>query len=479
MNRSRFASHAVFGFVVVAMTAGAAAAQVDTAPVPVGTIVERIAAQPDTTRSYALYLPSSYDPARPWPILYAMDPRGRALIPLRIFRDAAERLGYIVVSSYDTRSDQDDAMDVNYAGLEAMLADTQRRFNLDGRRLYLAGFSGTARSAWDFARMLSGNVPGIIGFGAGFPFPSASVLTLWDSSLVFFGGSGLIDFNYEEMRALAFHLTRFGFRHRLEFYPGPHSWPGADVAGAALEWMEMQAMRRGLAPADPAWLAEYAGRLLDRARRIEEGGDTFEAREQYAALVTDLEGLTDVEAAHTQLQRLNRDDSVRRERSRRDRLAREDADFRKRLGRFLERVQKDRDPPSLERAQTDLKIEDLVERAGNAEDRTDALAAQRMLELAFVRFAFYEPERYFPQGAFERALAVLQVARIIKPERADVCFNLARAHARLGQSTEAFADLDCAVDRGWRNVDVLRSHPDLESLRSLPAYRALLDRLTR
>lgn len=479
MNRTIPPVAAVVAILATTVPTRRVAGQVDAEPLPTGSLVERIVASSDTTKSYALYLPSKYDAARQWPILFAMDPRGRALIPLRLFREAAERLGYIVVSSYDTRSDQDDALDVNYAAMEAMLQDTQRRFSLDTRRLYLAGFSGTARTAWEFARMLSNNVPGIIGFGAGFPFPSASVLPLWDRSLVFFGGSGLADFNYEEMRLVAHHLTDYGFRHRIVFYPGPHAWPDADVASRALEWMEMQAMRRELTPQDPDWLAEYATVRLERARVAEEDGDLFAALQRYEALVTDLDGLTDVSGAREELERLSKNRSVRREQSRRDRLGRENADFKDDLRKLLVRMQDDRNPPSLERAMHDLDLEKLLERASRTDDELDALAARRMLESAFVNFAFYAPQRYFALGDHTRALAALRVARAIRPERGDVCFNLARAHARLDQPDEAFEALNCAVDNGWRDVNALRTHPDLESLRSSPEYQVLLQRLAR
>ena len=75
-----------------------------------------------------------------------MDPRGRALVPLSLFKDAAERLGYILLSSYNTVSDG--AAEPNVRALDAMLQEAQEHFAVDERRIYLAGFSGTARMSW-------------------------------------------------------------------------------------------------------------------------------------------------------------------------------------------------------------------------------------------------------------------------------------------------------------------------------------------
>ncbi|HET6374010.1 MAG TPA: hypothetical protein VFG76_11940, partial [Candidatus Polarisedimenticolia bacterium] len=189
-----------------------------------GEVVERIACLSDPSQSYALYLPPRYDAGRGWPVVFLMDPRGRALVPLELFKDAAGRLGYILISSYDTASDG--PRDTNAPALTAMLADARRRFSVDARRFYLAGFSGTARSGWEFSVQLAGKVAGLMGFGGGLPEGFAPSATM---TFVFFGGAGTTDFNYEEMRALEVKLASIGIPHRFAWYDGPHSWPPAEV----------------------------------------------------------------------------------------------------------------------------------------------------------------------------------------------------------------------------------------------------------
>ena len=131
---------------------------------PAGRVIQRITSRADTSQRYALYLPSSFTCDRQWPVLFLLDPRGRALIPMQRFRAAAERLGYIAISSYNTLSDG--PAEPNYSAMNAMLADVQRSLPVDSRRFYLAGFSGTARFAWDMNAQLTGSIAGIIGAGA-------------------------------------------------------------------------------------------------------------------------------------------------------------------------------------------------------------------------------------------------------------------------------------------------------------------------
>ena len=164
---------------------------------PRGQIVEKIVAAKAPSQSYALYLPSAYTPEKIWPVLYILDPRGRALFPIELFRPAAEEFGWILVSSYNSASDTKE--DLNAPAMTAIWNDAVGRFAIDGRRVYAAGFSGTGRAAVGMAYALPGRIAGVIGAGAGFEDAQAPVKTL---PFAYFGTVGDRDMNYYEMRSL-------------------------------------------------------------------------------------------------------------------------------------------------------------------------------------------------------------------------------------------------------------------------------------
>jgi CRP-like cAMP-binding protein len=89
----------------VTLPAAAGGAQAQPPDFPRGQVVPLVRSQHDTTQTYALYLPSTYDPGRSWPVVFVMDPRGRARLAIDLLVPSAERHGYVVLSSYDTRSD--------------------------------------------------------------------------------------------------------------------------------------------------------------------------------------------------------------------------------------------------------------------------------------------------------------------------------------------------------------------------------------
>src|SRR5690349_2382953 len=93
--------------------------------VNVGGVTDTVHAASDPTQTYALFLPSRYNATRRWPLLILMDPRGRALLPLKLFQAAAERYGYIVMSSYQTQSDG--PIEPNDTAVNAILTDAQAK----------------------------------------------------------------------------------------------------------------------------------------------------------------------------------------------------------------------------------------------------------------------------------------------------------------------------------------------------------------
>lgn len=157
------------------------------APAKPGVVAERITSVYDRAQSYAVYLPSTHSAQRRWPVLLLMDPRGRALVPLERFRVPAEQYGYILISSYNTLSDGDPQANVDAAS--AILADARQLFSGDTTRVYLAGFSGTARVAWGFAAQLPNVIAGIFDAGAsgvlytrpGRPLPQIPFYGAWPS----------------------------------------------------------------------------------------------------------------------------------------------------------------------------------------------------------------------------------------------------------------------------------------------------------
>src|SRR5262245_25307467 len=96
---------------------------------PKGEVIERVTSKADQTQSYALYLPKAYTPDKKWPILYAFEPVARGKLPVTIFQEAAEKFGFIVVGSYNSRNGLNG--EILSKILNEFWNDTHQRFSID------------------------------------------------------------------------------------------------------------------------------------------------------------------------------------------------------------------------------------------------------------------------------------------------------------------------------------------------------------
>jgi len=437
---------------------------------PTGRIVERIACRSDPRFSFALYLPSRFDPARSGPLLLVLDPRGRGADAAERFREAAEEYGWILISSNDTKSD--DATTPNADILQALWTDAFSRFPADPKRTYAAGFSGGARLAFLIALARPGSLAGVVVSGGGLPAGSAIRST---PGFSVFATAGNTDFNYQEMRLLDATLEKYGAAHRLAIFDGGHEWPPAPLAREAIEWLEARAMKSGLRPRDEKLAAALYGRELARVERREASGETAAAFVLAESAAADFSGLVPVAQAAETAARL-------RERARRPieqavrRDAREAAAVDRVLRVFGEALAAIPPPPSSTVAhRIDLAALQKQAAAGDPEDR---LSARRVMENLYVQAAFYRPTSFLAAKEPVRAALSLEIAVLLKPDRPAPWYDLACARALSGDATRAIEALRTAVEKGFKDAAHLAADEDLRSIRERPEFRALLEKIS-
>ena len=435
---------------------------------PRGRVVERVVVAGTPSQSYALYLPSAYTREKLWPVLYMLDARNAALVPLERFRAAAERFGWILVSSYNSRSDTRD--DPNANAMMAMWNDAVKRFSIDGRRVYATGFSGGARAAVDVAYALPGRVAGVIGAGAGF---ANSQVPPGKVPFAYFGTVGDRDMNYYEMRSLEEKLDGAKAPHRILYFDGGHQWMSPELAAEGVGWMELQAMKAGVRPKDPDLIAALHAEARGRAAALEASGKTVEASEAYSHLAEDFGGLADVSADEQKAAELGRRAEVRaglREAHKRD--ARDEATLRS-VNTRLRNALAQPDPPMPARLAADLGIPALRQQAASS-DPQERLSAERILANLRAQTGFYLPEEMFFRRDTARGRALLLVRAEIDPDNPLVYYNVAAYTARSGDASRAIRDLDHAVEKGFEQFELIDSDTDFDPVRQDEAFQRWL-----
>lgn len=424
------------------------------------------AARPE--QSYALYLPSSYSPKRLWPLVVSSDPGAHGTIPLELQKDAAERLGYILVSSNNSSNGP---WKPRLEATEAVVRDVQAQFAVDLQRIYFAGFSGGARFSSQLA-LLCKCAAGILLTGAGFmtEFPPAPT-----SVLPVFSTVGTRDFNYKEMIPLQDWLAKSGYPHWLRIFEGPHRWPPPDIMEEALTWFRIQAMKRQLESRDQTFIEAQFAKARARAESLEQSGDLFNAWREYVQIANTFDSLVDVAAMRTKAEVLAGEKAVREAAKHEENEFKEETQITSGIvARVLSPLE---NPDNRFQADEDLQSQIMHLRQNAAEEKRPERARvyKRALGGVFVT-AMQTGDALLEEKKFQNAIRDYEFATQVMPDSAWAWGQLALARTCAGKKKEALASLrkayELANDKAsfWKWV---QTETRFAPLRSLPEFQTL------
>ncbi len=227
-----------------------------------------------------IFVPRGYAANKPAPVLYVFSPVGDA--PVDLYRTAADRLGWLVCGSVESRNGQ--GMDFYEKVLAAMKNEMSARFVLHPHRVYYSGMSGGSRVALELFCNHSGSAAGVIAMAAGPPRPNLSKVP--GGACV--GIAGRHDYNYAELVTLAGKSAAVDVAYYFMDFDGPHGWAPKTLVAQAMEWLEIQYFIRS--PHVTAAEEPLRARIIaDQLRRISLEGATMAAYEACELLLRDLD----------------------------------------------------------------------------------------------------------------------------------------------------------------------------------------------
>jgi predicted esterase len=445
---------------------------------PKGQLIPKVDCPAAPGESYALYIPTSYDPARRSPIVYALDARRRGEVPARLFLPGAEKYGYLVASSYNSASDG--PLKPTVDAMQAMWNDTHRRFAIDDRRVYAAGFSGTARAACFMGLAIPGRLTGVIAAGAGFPPDRPPTQA---TSFLYFATVGNLDFNYDEVEELAGRLAELHLPHRVEGFAGPHQWMPEKLATEALAWLDLRAMKAGTRGKDPAEIENLWQEDLSRARGFAAAGDPIAAFRLYSAMAEDYAGLrpaTDLGEAAKQTAEIGGSKALLAAQKEREARRKRDRHQLAEAMQTLAAVPENREILPSGRVIGNLRLPELKARAAPEKGESDeALSARRTLAALYAQTALYLPQQALDRKDYRLAAFYVEIAAEIHPESPGPWYSLASVHAQAGEKKKALEELRKAAELGWSDPAQLESDADLAPLHGEPGWGEIVERVRK
>lgn len=439
-----------------------------------GTLLPRVACLNDSGKSYALYLPKAYDPARTWPVLLAFDPGGRGTAAVNTFQESAEQYGWIVAGSNDVRNGP---WSDNIPGIKALWADVMTRFAVDSRRVYATGMSGGARVAGALAWIQLDQLAGVIACAAGLPegvkFKANEIKASYLSVI------GIRDFNLLEVKRLDPLLDSLGIFHSRLVFDGGHSWPPPGAAREALEWMERQAMIEGRRSKDENLLQQWWDRQTGNARKLETEGNLLAAGHVWRNLVREYDGLLDVTTARTEAARICSMKEYAGALEEDRRLEQQEAEAMGEAAYIWKtRFAPGAPLPDFGRLVKDLRLDERVKRISKKNGSpAELLSCRRVLNLILVLST--GDWSLMPGAPAGCTILGWRLAGRILPENAAVQVNLAAAYASSGQNESALQALREAVRLGFKDRTLLETEAGLASLRQDPRFQQLLKEMAK
>jgi predicted esterase len=467
------------GAAAVAQISAAPASQAESHPsqaelIPPGKVIEKVVCAKAPTQSYAVYLPSNYSADRAWPILYAFDPGARGPLPVNRFQEAAEKYGWIVVGSNNS---QNGSMPQSVESWAAMWEDTHQIFSLDAKRIYLAGFSGGARTAIYFAKACRNCAAGVVAGGAGFPI---GVTPSSDLQFAIYGIAGSDDFNFPELRNLDGALAKVGVTHFMDSWDGRHEWFPSAVATLAVEWMEVQAMKTGRRQRDEKLLAETWQKQIARGKAFEEAKRAFDAYRVYSGTAANFAGLArgkELDDLNQQVKNLADTREVKEAMRDERRQIEKQQELTQQINSLLAERAASPDPV-LENHLSSL-LKELRNSSNSTVDTGQRRVARRVLE--GLRIGLFERgiDQLQRQKRYADAVRTFETSTELNPERPGPFYYLASAQALNGDKKKSLQALQKAVERGFSDRDAIINNSAFDSIRTQPAYLQLIDKLKK
>lgn len=284
------------------------------------------------------------------------------------------------------------------------------------------------------------------------------------------------------MARLEEEFDRVDVTHRIVYFEGWHRWPSPELLGEAVKWMDLMAMKAGLKEKNIGLIeAEYQERLK-AAADLENSGRMLSAIHEHESLVSDFKGLIDIAKVEEKISVLK--SSADFQKLQKDKRAAEknEISFQGRVQHVfavIDQPAPGQPPFRLKDVVRELDLDVLVAASVQTKNLFQSDVAKRILSQVAI---MADKTGFRAKEAGDHRLAVLFFelgarASVGHPMNPGEYYNLACACAVSGKGKDALKVLRLAVEKGFDDIELLESNKDLDSLRGMREFAAIVEEL--
>jgi hypothetical protein len=423
-----------------------------------GEINNNVVCKADQTLSYSLYLPSNYNLDTSWPVIVCFDPHGEGSLPVGLFKYIAEKKGYIVIGSNNSKNGID-ANELSHI-VDVLFADCKDKLMIDYKRVYLAGFSGGSRVASSVA-LTYGAIAGVIGCSAGFQVSEGQ------KPFDFIGIAGTDDMNFLEVKQLDNALNAWPTKHQFVQFDGTHKWPSKEILEQALQTLEFYGMDENRVKQDKAAVNAFKKTVLRKIQQLESTNNIDSLVNAFHLLdntANSIKGLVDISDLLNEKKQL----ASKNELSNyfKNELAIENAESTVQRNYAKQYTQQNL-------AWWTTEITKLTKESNNGNSSLERHSCKRLLAFISLMSYSYVGSAISQQNWID-ADNFCKIYGQADPENPDYYYFRACIEANTGKQKQAIESLKMVKKYGFNSFSKLNSDPLLESVRRLPEFEGLL-----
>jgi len=429
---------------------------------PKGQVIDKIVCKNNTSQSYALYLPSTYSNDKLYPVVYAFDAHGTGKLPVANYKDLAEKYGYIIAGSNNSKNGN--AWEESEHIAAELFMDVQNRLSINTARVYLLGFSGGARVVNGIA-IENGAIAGVICCGAAAPGTNS---THPRNNYTWLGIAGLEDFNYTEMRKYDMvDLAGHNVKHGLITFDGKHEWCPKQVMDEAFWWLELCEMRNNKSSINDTMVKRRITLDIKQIEKYMQSKQFFNAYNLCKKTINFYDGLYDLSYCFKTFKTLQTNDDVDKGLKDEDTLwAKED----KLKNYYVTGFQSN----DFERWKKE--IGSLNQKIKTEKNKNDVQSYKRVLGYLSLA-AYMQCSGALKQNAIPAAEYFCKVYVLIDPTNSEAYYFTAIVNAKEGKANEAINALNGAVKNGFKDLPRLQNEIAFDAIRNSDDYRNVLKQI--
>lgn len=425
-----------------------------------GQLMDSVICQNQSNQNFALYLPTYYSPARKFPCIYFFDAHARGALPIRLYKDLAEKYGFVLIGSNTSKNGV--AWPVTNDAVKVLMDDIHKRINIDPERIYTSGFSGGARVASSVA-IMDGGVAGVIGCAAGFPGSNNDFQNKFD----YFGMVGDYDFNMSDMEKLDGALAQNSFTHQVLTFKGKHEWAPASDFQTALLWMQANAMKENKQAKNDTIIQSLKGDYEKRIGAAKSSAELVKAYELLDGAVKVLNGLTDISSLKKQLAELSAAPYFKNAVALHTQLQQKEMSQQQELAQQFS---------AHDENWWKVKIAELQQNIHRAKTQQESNMNARLLHFLGL-IAYLNSNHAINSGGLESVESYLRIFKMADPQNPDCSYLAAVYYMKKGNPQQAIASLNDAADLSYTDVSQLITDPAFSSLQGDEAFKKVLEKV--